>query len=142
MSKMQVEVVTPERVVYSGEAKMVIARGTQGDLGILANHMPLVTPLKTAPVRIQLDGNNKEVQIAVSGGFMEVRGDKVSILAETAELPGDIDPDRAKRAKERAEKRLNDKNGDLDQRRAEYALQRAITRLQVSGDSGFSVKNL
>ncbi|MFY0544223.1 F0F1 ATP synthase subunit epsilon [Brevibacillus sp. H7] len=131
MSKMTVEVVTPERVVYSGDAKMVIARGVEGDLGILPNHMPLVTPLKIAPVRIQQEGD-KETKIAVSGGFMEVRGDKVTILAETAELPEDIDVARAQEAKARAEKRLIDKHPDLDVRRAELALQRALARLEVT----------
>ncbi|MGQ7277705.1 MULTISPECIES: F0F1 ATP synthase subunit epsilon [Brevibacillus] len=133
MSKMTVEVVTPERVVYSGEASMVIARGVQGDLGILPNHMPLVTPLKIAPVRIKTEGE-KEIRMAVSGGFMEVRGDKVTILAETAELPEDIDVERAKAAKERAEKRLIDKHPDLDIRRAERALQRAMARLDVTNN--------
>jgi F-type H+-transporting ATPase subunit epsilon len=131
VSKMTVEVVTPERVVYSGDAKMVIARGVEGDLGILPNHMPLVTPLKIAPVRIQQEGD-KETKIAVSGGFMEVRGDKVTILAETAELPEDIDVARAQEAKARAEKRLIDKHPDLDVRRAELALQRALARLEVT----------
>jgi F-type H+-transporting ATPase subunit epsilon len=131
VSKMTVEVVTPERVVYSGDAKMVIARGVEGDLGILPNHMPLVTPLKIAPVRIKTDGD-KETKIAVSGGFMEVRGDKVTILAETAELPEDIDVERAMAAKARAEKRLIDKHPDLDIRRAELALQRALARLQAA----------
>nr|WP_216369212.1 MULTISPECIES: F0F1 ATP synthase subunit epsilon [unclassified Brevibacillus] len=130
---MTVEVVTPERVVYSGEASMVIARGVQGDLGILPNHMPLVTPLKIAPVRIKTEGE-KEIRMAVSGGFMEVRGDKVTILAETAELPEDIDVERAKAAKERAEKRLIDKHPDLDIRRAERALQRAMARLDVTNN--------
>lgn len=131
MSKMTVEVVTPERVVYSGQAEMVIARGVQGDLGILPNHMPLVSPLKTAPVRIKTEGE-KEVKMAVSGGFMEVRGDKVTILAETAELPGDIDVERAKAAKDRAEKRLAEKYAELDVQRAERALQRAMARLDVT----------
>ncbi|WP_103109775.1 F0F1 ATP synthase subunit epsilon [Brevibacillus reuszeri] len=131
MSKMTVEVVTPERVVYSGQAEMVIARGVQGDLGILPNHMPLVSPLKIAPVRIKTEGD-KEVLMAVSGGFMEVRGDKVTILAETAELPGDIDVDRAKAAKARAEKRLAEKYAELDVLRAERALQRAMARLDVT----------
>ncbi|GED67517.1 ATP synthase epsilon chain [Brevibacillus reuszeri] len=131
MSKMTVEVVTPERVVYSGQAEMVIARGVQGDLGILPNHMPLVSPLKIAPVRIKTEGD-KEVLMAVSGGFMEVRGDKVTILAETAELPGDIDVDRAKAAKARAEKRLAEKYAELDVQRAERALQRAMARLDVT----------
>jgi len=131
VSKMTVEVVTPERVVYSGQAEMVIARGVVGDLGILPNHMPLVSPLKTAPVRIKTEGD-KEVKMAVSGGFMEVRGDKVTILAESAELPGDIDVERAKAAKSRAEKRLAEKYPELDFQRAERALQRAITRLDVA----------
>lgn len=131
MSKMTVEVVTPERVVYSGQAEMVIARGVAGDLGILPNHMPLVSPLKTAPVRIKTEGE-KEVKMAVSGGFLEVRGDKVTILAETAELPGDIDVERAKAAKDRAEKRLSEKYPDIDVQRAERALQRAMARLDVT----------
>ncbi|KZE49480.1 ATP synthase F1 subunit epsilon [Brevibacillus parabrevis] len=131
MSKMTVEVVTPERVVYSGQAEMVIARGVQGDLGILPNHMPLVSPLKIAPVRIKTEGE-KEVKMAVSGGFMEVRGDKVTILAETAELPGDIDVERAKAAKARAEKRLAEKYAELDVQRAERAMQRAMARLDVT----------
>ncbi|WP_126428845.1 F0F1 ATP synthase subunit epsilon [Brevibacillus marinus] len=131
MSKMILEVVTPERVVYSGEVKMVIARGVVGDLGILPNHMPLVTPLKIAPVRVKTEGD-KETQIAVSGGFMEVRGDKVTVLAEAAELPDQIDVERAKAALARAEQRLNERHPDLDIQRAELALQRARVRLQVS----------
>nr|WP_206529628.1 F0F1 ATP synthase subunit epsilon [Brevibacillus sp. SYP-B805] len=128
---MTVEVVTPERVVYSGEASMVIARGVEGDLGILPNHMPLVTPLKIAPVRIKTEGD-KEIKMAVSGGFMEVRGDKVTIIAETAERPEDIDVARAKAAKARAEQRLSERHPDLDVRRAELALQRAMARLDVA----------
>jgi F-type H+-transporting ATPase subunit epsilon len=131
VSTMTVEVVTPERVVYSGEANMVIARGVEGDLGILPNHMPLVTPLKIAPVRIKTEGD-KEIKMAVSGGFMEVRGDKVTIIAETAERPEDIDVARAKAAKARAEQRLSERHPDLDVRRAELALQRAMARLDVA----------
>jgi len=131
VSKMTVEVVTPERVVYSGQASMVIARGVQGDLGILPNHMPMVTPLKTAPVQIKVEGD-QVVRMAVSGGFMEVRGDKVTILAETAELPSDIDVERAKAAQGRAEKRLAEKYPEIDFQRAERALQRALARLDVT----------
>ncbi|AKF93923.1 F0F1 ATP synthase subunit epsilon [Brevibacillus laterosporus] len=131
MSKMVIEIVTPERVVYSGEATMVIARGVEGELGILPNHTPLVTPLKIAPVRIKQEGD-KETVIAVSGGFMEVRGQKVTILAEAAEQSTDIDAARAELAKQRAEKRLNEKFPDLDVQRAEYALQRAVVRLDVA----------
>lgn len=131
MSKMTVEVVTPERVVYSGQASMVIARGVQGDLGILPKHMPMVTPLKIAPVQIKVEGD-QVVRMAVSGGFMEVRGDKVTILAETAEMPGDIDVERAKASKGRAEKRLSEKYPELDVQRAERSLQRALARIDVA----------
>ncbi|MBO8172006.1 MAG: F0F1 ATP synthase subunit epsilon [Bacillaceae bacterium] len=131
MSSMQVEVVTPERVVYRGEASMVIARGSEGDLGIMPNHMPLVTPLKIAPVRVKKD--DREDVIAVSGGFMEVEKEKVTILAEAAELPEEIDVDRAMAAKERAERRLAESGKEeYDFKRAELALERALVRIQVA----------
>lgn len=131
MNTVKVEVVTPERVVYSGEANIVIAKGKDGELGILANHIPLVTPLKIAPVQIKKAAG--EDMIAVSGGFMEVRKDKVTILAETAELPDEIDVNRAQAAKERAERRMAESGKDeLDFKRAQLALQRALIRLQVA----------
>lgn len=132
MSTFLLEVVTPERKVYSDHVNMIIAKGVEGELGILPNHIPLVTPLKIAPVTVKRQGQKDEV-IAVHGGFMEVRKDKVVILAESAELPGQIDVDRAQAAKERAEKRLAAKRDEIDFRRAELALQRAMNRLDVSG---------
>lgn len=132
MSNFLLEIVTPERKVYADHANMIIVKGVAGELGILPNHIPLVTPLKVAPITIKKDGKNE--QIAVNGGFMEVRKDKVVILAESAELPGDIDVERAKAAKERAEKRLGSKQDEVDFRRAELALQRALTRIDVAGD--------
>ncbi|RAV17353.1 F0F1 ATP synthase subunit epsilon [Paenibacillus contaminans] len=131
MSNFLLEIVTPERKVYADHANMIIVKGVAGELGILPNHIPLVTPLKVAPITIKKDGKNE--QIAVNGGFMEVRKDKVVILAESAELPGDIDVERAKAAKERAEKRLGSKQDEVDFRRAELALQRALTRIDVAG---------
>jgi len=131
MNTVLVEVVTPERVVYRGDARIVVAKGLEGELGILPNHVPLVTPLRIAPVQIK-KAEGEDV-IAVSGGFMEVRKDKITILAEAAELPQDIDVTRATAAKERAEQRLSgDKKEDLDFKRAELALQRALVRLQVT----------
>jgi F-type H+-transporting ATPase subunit epsilon len=132
VSTFLLEVVTPERKVYSDHVNMVIAKGVEGELGILPNHIPLVTPLKIAPFTVKRQGQKDEV-IAVHGGFMEVRKDKVVILAESAELPGQIDIDRAQAAKERAEKRLAAKRDEIDFRRAELALQRAMNRLDVSG---------
>lgn len=131
MSKILVEVVTPERKVFAEDAKMVIARGSEGELGILPNHIPMVTPLKIGPLVVKKEGGGEDV-LAVNGGFMEVRKDKVVILAESAERAGDIDVERAKAAKERAEKRLADKKAEIDQRRAELALQRAMNRLNLN----------
>lgn len=130
MSTFLLEIVTPERKVYAQDVNMIIAKGAEGELGILPNHIPLVTPLRIAPVTVKKNGSRDEY-IAVGGGFMEVRKDKVVILAESAELPEQIDIDRAKSAKERAEQRLAAKKSDTDLRRAELALQKALNRLDV-----------
>jgi F-type H+-transporting ATPase subunit epsilon len=129
VSTFLLEIVTPERKVYEQEVNMIIARGVAGELGIMPNHIPLVTPLKIAPLEAKKSGGSDI--IAVSGGFMEVRGNKVVILAESAELPEEIDMDRAKAAQARAEKRLQAKRDDIDHRRAEMALQRAMNRIHV-----------
>lgn len=128
MSKILLDIVTPERKVYSEKVEMVITRAADGDIGILPQHAPLVSPLTITVVRaIQED---REERITISGGFLEVRPDKVTILAETAELSGDIDIVRAKSALKRAEERINDGEGDLA--RAELALKRAENRLEVT----------
>lgn len=130
MSTFLLEIVTPERIVYSENVDMIVVTGVEGELGILPNHIPLVTPLKIAPARIKQGG--KETPVAVQGGFVEVRKDKVVILAESAELPEDIDLERAQAAKARAEQRLsNARRDEVDFRRAEMALQRAMNRLDV-----------
>jgi len=130
MNTMQVDIVTPERKVFEGQATMVIARGIEGELGILPGHTPLVTPLKIGALQVK-EGTTDRL-IAISGGFLEVRPDKVTVLAETAELPEEIDIDRAQQAKERAEKRLAElKKGDVEFEINERALARAINRLQV-----------
>ncbi|MDQ0872198.1 F-type H+-transporting ATPase subunit epsilon [Paenibacillus sp. V4I3] len=133
MSTFLLEIVTPERKVYAEQVNMVSVKGVEGELGILPNHIPLVTPLKIAPITVKKQGSKDEI-IAVNGGFMEVRKDKVVILAESAELPEQIDIDRAKAAKERAEKRIAEtKQDNVDFKRAEAALQRAVNRISVSG---------
>lgn len=129
---MRLEIVTPERKVYSDEVEMIIVRGVEGELGILPNHAPFVTPLAISAMRIKKDG--KELLVAINGGFLEVNKEKVVILAETAELPEEIDYNRALAAKERAEARLAKKAVEsLDYKRAELALQRAINRINISG---------
>ncbi len=132
MSTFLLEIVTPERKVYAEDVNMVVVKGVEGELGILPNHIPLVTPLRISAAKIKQGG--KETIVAVQGGFVEVRKDKVVILAESAEFPNDIDVERAQAAKTRAEQRLTSARKDeVDFRRAELALQRAMNRLEVGG---------
>lgn len=133
MSTLLLEIVTPERLVYSEQVNSLIARGVEGELGILPGHIPLVTPLQIAPITIK--NGKQEKLVAVGGGFIEIRKDKVVVLAESAEFPEDIDVDRARAAKERAERRLNSQSNQdhFDHRRAEIALQKAINRINVYG---------
>jgi F-type H+-transporting ATPase subunit epsilon len=130
MSTLLLEIVTPERTVYAQEVNMVSVKGADGELGILPNHIPLVTPLRIAPVIVKKDGVSEK--IAVSGGFIEIRKDKVVILAESAELASNVDVTRAEAAKKRAEDRLSTKQNDVDQVRAELALQRALNRININ----------
>ncbi len=130
MSTFLLEIVTPERKVYSKDVQMIIVKGSEGELGILPQHIPLITPLRIAPITIKSNVNQKDF-IVINGGFMEVRKDKVVILAESAELAEDIDIDRAKSAKERAEQRISDKKNQFDLIRAEQSLQRALARIEV-----------
>lgn len=111
---------------------MVVVKTVEGELGIKAKHIPLVSPLAVGPARFIKEG--KEEQVAVSSGFVEVRPDHVSILAEAAERPEQIDTERARKAKERAEQRLASEH--VDRKRAEAALQRAITRMDVAKHKG------
>lgn len=129
-SKIRLDIVTPERIVYSEDVDMVIARATDGDIGILPGHAPLIAGLATWPLRVQRD--QSESQVALFGGFIEVGPEKVTILASCAELPGEIDVKRAEAAKTRAESRLKEVAPDIDMERAEAALRRALVRLRVS----------
>lgn len=131
MKTIHVSVVTPDGKVYDGDVDMVSVKTVEGELGILPRHIPLVAPLAIGAARLK-KGSTVET-LAVSGGFVEVRPDHVTILAEAAELSSGIDVERAKRAKERAEKRLREVQSEkIDRARAELALQRAINRLKVA----------
>ncbi|NUK29929.1 F0F1 ATP synthase subunit epsilon [Parageobacillus sp. VR-IP] len=130
MKTIKVSVVTPDGPVYEADVEMVSTKAKSGELGILPGHIPLVAPLEISAVRLKREG--KTQYIAVSGGFLEVRPDKVTILAQAAERAEDIDVVRAKAAKERAERRLQSKQDDIDFKRAELALKRALNRLNVA----------
>lgn len=133
MSTFLLEIVTPDRLVYSEQVNSVTVRGVEGELGILPGHIPFVTPLQVAPVFVKI--GNERTPFAVQGGFVEVRKDKVVILAESAERAEEIDLERAEAAKERAEMRLKagKRQDEIDHRRAELALQRAMNRIKLSG---------
>ena len=131
MKTIKVSVVTPDGPVYESNVEMVSTKAASGELGILPGHIPMVAPLQIGAVRLKNGGKTEFV--AVSGGFLEVRPDQVTILAQSAEQADSIDVERALRAKERAEKRLHDQKRDnIDFKRAELALQRAINRIKVS----------
>lgn len=130
---LRLDIVTPERVVYSNDnVSMVVARAIDGELGILPNHAPLITALEIAPLRIKYD-DETETQISLGGGFMDVQDNQVVILANVAEIADEIDLKRAEAAKERAEERLQNVNEFTDVQRAELALRRALVRIKVAG---------
>jgi len=129
LETLTVSVVTPDGPVLEEDFEMVICKAVTGEIGILPGHIPLVAPLDIAGVRLTSEKNEKE--LAVNGGLMEVGPEVVTILAQSAEKPADIDVARAREAKERAERRLQAKNDEVDHRRAQLALNRAMNRLSV-----------
>ena len=130
MKTVTVNIVTPDGPVYDGEVTMVIAKTTSGEIGVLPGHIPMVAPLAVGAVKLKKEGGQTEL-VAVSGGFIEVRPDNISILAPSAEVASSIDLARAKDALKRAEQRLQSKRDNVDFQRAELALKRAINRINV-----------
>lgn len=128
-----VEIVSPERFVFSEEVDFVVVPGVEGYLGILPMHAPIVVALTIGVMKVIIAG--KETKLAISGGFMEVSDDKVAILADTAERGDEVNVIRAKAARERAEQRLANRTADIDAARAEMALRRALTRLKAAGQA-------
>ena len=126
---LDVALVSPERILYTGEADMVVCRTPEGEIAFLTGHAPFVGSLEIAPVRVILtDGT--EVKAAVHGGFVEVRDDKVNVLSDVAELPAQIDRARAQRALEEAER----SGGGSDDVDGEKAVKRAQLRLEVAAE--------
>lgn len=129
MSKLKLEIVTPERAFYKDEIDSVIVRGLEGDLAILKDRSPIATPLKIGKVRIIKDG--KERVAAVVEGYITAIDNEVTIVTDSAEWPEEIDEKRAEEAVRKAKERLEKKTPELDVLRAEAALRRAINRLDV-----------
>ena len=131
MAQLQLEVVTPERRVLSEGVDSVVIPGLDGELGILPGHTPLISQLKTGVLSYTQGG--RTVQLLVSGGFLEVRDDHVSVLAEIAERPEEIDAAGARVAREQVEKKLNSWSGsEEDLEAARIELDRATVRLQLA----------
>jgi F-type H+-transporting ATPase subunit epsilon len=128
----KLEIVTPEKKVVDAAATEAQIPGKNGYLGILPGHAPLITELAVGEVTFHADGG-EEQRLAVAWGFAEVLPDKVTILAETAERPNEIDVDRARKSKERAEQRLTSGDTEVDVERSLNALHKAETRLEVAG---------
>jgi F-type H+-transporting ATPase subunit epsilon len=133
MAHIHCEVITVERIVFNGDVDMVVAPGAEGQLGILPHHAPLITALSFGELVLQRSGQDDEY-IAIGGGFMEVRPDQVTILADSAERAEEIDEERAEAAMRRAQELMAQTLGEnVDSARAEAALRRSMARLKVAG---------
>lgn len=128
------EVITPDAAVLQEDVEFVLVRALDGDLGIMPNHAPLIASLSIAPLFYDKDGRRKCVSVAF--GFLEVNGNKMTVISPAAELPQAIDVKRAQSAKDRAEKRLHNNHGDIDVERANLAMKRALCRLHVAKEYG------
>ena len=129
MTGLRLDIVTAERQVYSEEVDLVVAPGVDGEMAILPGHAPLMTTLQPGELLIRRDG--EETPLVITGGFLEVRPERVTVLADAAERVEEIDAERAEEAKRRAEERLGEKLGAADLARAEAALRRSMIRLRV-----------
>jgi F-type H+-transporting ATPase subunit epsilon len=129
-----VDIVTPDRMVLSDQAVSLVATGVEGSFGILVNHAPMLAELAPGELHYRREASNETVRLAVGGGFLQVTDNKVSVLADTAERAGEIDVDRARRAREAARARLSQVQGFDDEARAlvETELARATARIRVA----------
>ena len=130
MPDMILEIVTAEQVVYSEDIDILVAPGSDGELGILPRHAPLLTTLDPGEIRVTRNG--EETYMFVSGGFLEVLGNKVTILANAAEQADDIDVERAEVALQRAQERVASAPADMDLERALASMRRSAARLGVA----------
>ncbi len=126
----QLEIITPDGVIYEGRAEHIMIPGAIGYFGVLANHTPLTAVMKAGQLTVNSTGG--ELHFATSGGFVEVTGERVALLSETAEAAEAIDVPRAEAARDRAQQRLTAAGDDLDVARAQAALRRALNRLKVA----------
>ena len=125
------KIITPDRVFYSGKASFLELNTVEGEIGIYKNHIPMTTVLEPGIATITEEGGNKK-EAALHTGFMEILGDRITILAEIAEWPEQIDRNRAQEAKIRAERRLQNDKSNINITRAELALHKALVRIELA----------
>ena len=130
MAELFLEIITPSKKIFGEKIKSVTIPGTNGSFQVLINHAPLMSTFEIGHLKI--DTGEKLLIFATGGGTVEVLNNHVLVLADSIEAPEKIDVDRAKEAKERAEKRLTDKEKSLDVLRAQAALARALNRLKIA----------
>ncbi len=126
-------IVTPEKIFYEGKVSSLIVPGSEGYLGVLTDHAPLITALVPGKVTV-IDSSQKEILMAVSFGFFEVSGNKATLLADSVEFVSDIDVERARASLEQARGLMRDKAGEIDTPRAQKAVLRAKNRLNIASD--------
>lgn len=127
---MDIKIIEPDGMFYEGKGEFLEFTSVEGQMGIYKNHIPLTTILEPCVIRIHVGGEKKKA--AVLGGFIEIQKERVTILAEDANWPDEIDVERAQAAKKRAEERLNKRENGLDVVRAEAALKRAMARISAA----------
>lgn len=125
------QIISPTRIFFNEDVEMVEMKTSEGEIGVLAGHIPLTAILEPGVLKIRQGTGTKEA--ALHDGFVEIRKDRVTVLAESCEWPNEIDVERANEAKERAENRIKSGRKDVDMIRAELALKKALTRLDLAG---------
>ncbi|RPD83789.1 F0F1 ATP synthase subunit epsilon [Neisseria weixii] len=131
MSIMQVEVVSSEQNIYSGEASFVVVPTVQGELGIYPRHEPIMSLVRPGALRLTIPGQAEEVLVAVSGGLLEVQPEKITVLADVAVRSAEMDQERAEQAKKAAEDRISKAQDDESLAKAHAALAAAIAQLKT-----------
>jgi len=127
------EMVTPDKNFFEGEVEMTIVRTTEGDIGILKDHEPVVAPVSVGAIRVKIDGEFRDA--ACSGGFLTIDSERVIVITDAAEWADEIDINRAKDSADRAAKRLEESYDELDVLRAKVSMERAMNRIRLSGRS-------
>lgn len=130
-STFHLQIITPDRILCDEEVESLVVTTFEGQMGVLAGHIPLITPLDTGIIKIKKNGQTKTA--ASSSGLIQVGPEGTRVVTDAAEWPEEIDVERAETAKTRAEERIKSGESDVDKTRAGTALQRAINRLRVAG---------